>query len=409
MAKPISNPEKWSRDDFRLLVVLLLTIVYPLFVSSFYALYVFTMLPGWVASYSTILQVHDDGWYHYYWLVAALFWIFLCAVILPCFWDQRSRTQQLLALNEVGGPSYQANAETVQPPIIHVEESVSNKRVSVLSIKSRKSSDLSITKEIYQEEAEKKSLEKSRESLEKSRESLEKSYTSLERTNLTQSGDFLNEFIDSIQSEKLNTKEAECEVHVEEKENPEKNNSLDPEKEKEDGKQDFSDNQSLESSDSNEEANEPFIVPKKNVAKVENSKQDTSDSQSTDSSDSNEEANEPFIVPKENETKLQEATQEKIEETEALTEKPETLDEMDKPPEMRKKARPTIDVSQTADECYECSMPTPSSAEPKRPESNMVFLFVNPESAAAKENVIIEHEGDVTEATSDKDEKDIDN
>lgn len=382
MAKPISsNFQNWSKDDFRLLVVLLLTVIYPLFVASFYALYVFTLLPAWVSSVTTIQEAHHEGWYHYYWLVVALFWIFLCALILPCFWDPHSTTQQqLITMSESGGPSYPTKTESVQPSFIHVEESVSKKRVSVLSIKSRRSSDLTLEKEVYQEASESKtqeksreSLDKSRESLDKSRESLDKSCSSLERAKLTQSGEFLNDFIDCIQTEKQVTKEAECEVHVEEKEKLEKKDT------DENVKQDTSDSQSS----------------------------DSSTSQSSDSSDSSEEADEPDIVPERNEAKVLEATQEKIDESEALADKPETLEEMDKEPEMRKKARPTVDTSKSASELYECSMPTPLSAEAKRPESNMVFLFVNPESAATKEDVIIEHEGDVTPADPSKEEKDI--
>lgn len=421
MAKPIINPQKWTTDDFRLMVVLLLTVIYPLFVSSFFALYVFTLLPIWVTADYTLEQAHQEGWYHYYWVFAALLWVFLCALILPCFWDQHEKTQQAIDLTESGAPGYPTKPETVQP-FLHVEESVDNKRVSVLSLKSRNSS-LSIEKDICEEKEEKNSLEKSR-------ESLQKSCTSLERKKLTQSGEFLNEFIISIESEELKQKEAECEVHAEEKEDTEKKDTFDnadtgerlkdmeekidkdkkdedktDKDEKDEEKTDIKDKKGEEKTDKNKKDEEKTDKEKKDEDNAQEEKkkpnQETLDTQSTSSDSSESEANEPVIAPEKKE-KLLETHQEKIEEAEMLGESTEELEEANSTdPQIRKKARPTVDTSR-ASGCYECSMPTPKSADATRPESNMVFLFVNPDIADAQEDIIVEHEGEVQDACTQK-------
>lgn len=394
MAKPIVNPKKWTRDDYRLLVVLFLVVIYPIFAASFFALYVFILLPVMVDGNHTIHQAHQDGWYQYYWLFAALLWLLLCALILPCFWDKTKKPHHEIAMDNCESPSYTTKPVAVQP-FVRVEEGKEKQRCSIMTDKSQNSCE-SIENETCEEKAEKESFEKSKESLQKSCPSFD------EREKLTQSGEFLNDFIDSLESEELKKKEAECEVHAEEnKDNPnsgiQNKKGVDSDDDHNANEDSVTQDESSESSDKEDE-NIPQRYTGKNNDKVtqenlEKKKMGISCEDLPEAIDV-----EPIVVEKKKENQ-QEAVplhvnEEKTTESKLPEGQEETQEFDEVVPPLRQKARPTIDTSR-ASGYYECSMPTPKSADLKRPESNMVFLFVNPETLSAEEGVLVEHAGEV--------------
>lgn len=72
-----------DKDTFRLLIVLFLTLIYPVFAVSFFALYVTVLVPVLVESNYECRSCCC----HAYWVVVSLLWIILCAVVLPLFQD----------------------------------------------------------------------------------------------------------------------------------------------------------------------------------------------------------------------------------------------------------------------------------------------------------------------------------
>lgn len=373
MAKPLVNTKKWDQNDFRLLVVLLLIVVYPVFVLAFFALYVFVLLPLMLEDYygfpPSVGVPHRDGWYHFYWLFVSLLWLMLCAIILPCFQDKRSSVVSAIGMEIRESPDFPTKPHAVQP-YLKVEETKEKERFSILTEKSRGSS-ASIEKRACEEKAEKESLEKSRESLTET-SSLQK------RSKLVESGEFLNEYIDTLDYKKLNKEQAECEVHVEKS------------KEGNDTDSDSSVDEKPDSTD----------LPKKKDDSSVN-EEDSSDNEEQgsqgkkDEEKEKEDVIEPIVVKKQEATPLKEAYIKDDNPPEDIEEVEELKDLED--PVIRRKALPTIDTSK-ANESYECSMPTPSSAvESAKRESNVVFLFVNPDTVSSEEGVKVVHADKVEE------------
>lgn len=372
MAKPLVNTKKWDQNDFRLLVVLLLTVVYPVFVLAFFALYVFVLLPLMLEDYyglpPSVEIPHQDGWYHFYWLFVSLLWLMLCAFILPCFQDKRKPGVSAIGMEIRESPEFPTKTHAVQP-YLKVEETNEKERFSILTEKSRGSS-ASIEKGVCEEKADKESLEKSRESLTETN-SLQK------RSKLVESGEFLNEYIDTLDYK--NKEQAECEVHVE--------------KSKE-GNDTDSDSSADEKPDSTDLHN-------RSVNKEDSS--DDEDQASPGKKDEEKEKEETVIEPivvqkgydKQEAIPLKEAYI-KDDNPSEDSEEAEELKDLESPV-TRRKALPTIDTSK-ANESYECSMPTPKSAvDSAKRESNVVFLFVNPDTVDSEEGVKVVHAGKVEE------------
>lgn len=372
MAKPLVNTKKWDQNDFRLLVVLLLTVVYPVFVLAFFALYVFVLLPLMLEDYyglpPSVEIPHQDGWYHFYWLFVSLLWLMLCAFILPCFQDKRKPGVSAIGMEIRESPEFPTKTHAVQP-YLKVEETNEKERFSILTEKSRGSS-ASIEKGVCEEKADKESLEKSRESLMETN-SLQK------RSKLVESGEFLNEYIDTLDYK--NKEQAECEVHVE--------------KSKE-GNDTDSDSSADEKPDSTDFHN-------RSVNKEDSS--DDEDQASPGKKDEEKEKEETVIEPivvqkgydKQEAIPLKEAYI-KDDNPSEDSEEAEELKDLESPV-TRRKALPTIDTSK-ANESYECSMPTPKSAvDSAKRESNVVFLFVNPDTVDSEEGVKVVHAGKVEE------------
>lgn len=83
MVTSVSRRDLKDRDTFRLLLVLSLTFIYPVFILSFFGLYVTVLVP--------LLVENNHGserfYCHAYWLAVSLFWILLCMVVLPFLQD----------------------------------------------------------------------------------------------------------------------------------------------------------------------------------------------------------------------------------------------------------------------------------------------------------------------------------
>lgn len=379
MGKPLVNRDKWSQNDIRLLVVFFFTVIYPIFAAAFFALFIFVIMPA--------LSLTKGP--HIYWLVAALLWVLLCAVTLPCFQGMK-KSGQRIDMDCEEGPVYPTKPHTVQPHL-KIEEGDEKQRLSLLTNKSRSSSN-SIEKGVCEEKADK-------ESLEKSKETLEKSSASLDKAKITQSGEFLNECMGTLGTDNLQEKEAECQVHAEQ-ENKGGDQSRKHSVTDEEGKEDRSKNDDKEKSEKSDDVpqNNSETRDKDKIMEEENLEKRKVD-------DEPSEAVEPVIEP--NEIRQIEAITVQIEERKVLEssipEEDETAElDGDKSPVIRRKAIPNIDTSRTSG-YYECSMPTPKSAGGDRPESNMVFLYVNPDIAANEEDIIVNHEGEVQKELKDKD------
>ncbi|MPC21510.1 hypothetical protein E2C01_014499 [Portunus trituberculatus] len=201
-----------------------------------------------------------------------------------------------------------------------------------------------------------------KESLGKSKESLSKSTASLERKKLTQSGEFLNDFISTIDSNEVKKNETVCEIHTEKE------------------KVKLMDDQDHQS--------------KMDTKNAENHERK---SKTSESSCSDEE--EPFISTQETKS-LQTSSPLKI--NEAISEQHEEIGESemievdkidsDLPNIKREKAIPKIDTSRTSG-YYECSMPTPLSVESHGSQNNTVFLFINPETDTTEDDIHVVHGG----------------
>lgn len=223
-----------------------------------------------------------------------------------------------------------------------------------------------------------------KESLGKSKESLSKSTKSLERKKLTQSGEFLNDFMSTLDSEDVKN-ETVCEIHAEKSKNADNDNI-----EKEEVKL----------------VEEQEHQSKKKDAKITESHE----RKSTTSESSHSDEEEP-LMSTQNTKPLQSSSPLKI--NEAVAEQQEEIgeseiidvDSIDSNPAdtKRGKAIPTIDTSR-ASQCYECSMPTPMSVESHGSQNNTVFLFINPENKTTEDDIKVVHGGKV-EGSTDEDEE----
>lgn len=370
MAKSLlPNFKKWTTDEKRLLVILLLVLIYPVFVSAFYALYLFVLMPSWVPVHVSFEGAHHEGWYHIYWLFVTLFWVILCTLILPFFKKEKNKDMDLATIERA---PYEKRMHTEQ--VIKVE--VKDEKISQSSLS--KKSDNSIDN--IKDDDSDVDVEKE-ESFQRSKESLDKSYSSLERKKVTQSGEFLNEFITTIQSEESVQSEAVCQVHAEEKGSdsemtPKPAIKTTPEK------------YTKEASDTEEP-----LVKKESLAVKR------SDTSSDDSS--SDEDLETTKLTKCSHTssplKIHEATVEQQEAPEDI-EATEEVGKLDgDEPKKRKKATPTIDTSR-ASQCYECSMPTPKLVESAGSQNNTVFLYVNTDTAATEDSILVSHGGEVEDS-----------
>lgn len=389
MAKNLfPNFKKWTTDEKRLLVIMLLTLIYPLFITSFYALYILVILPAWVSPGTSFMQAHHDGWYHVYWLFVSVFWVILCGIILPFF--KKEKVQHVMSLEDVESLPHGRKMHT--EPVIKVEvkeDSPSVKSENSSTSLKKDSSDVDVEKE---------------ESLGRSRDSLSKSFSSLERKKVTQSGEFLNDFMCTIESEETVHTKTVCEVHAEENKAHDKSRSdsdqesLDKEGNRESTEVETSQQKNSEMAESREE---PSDNKKDHLKKGS----DTSSSEDS-SSDEDAESSAGTKVAERPQTssplKINEATVEQNEEAEDLevTEEVDKLDS-DVPQGRRKKATPTVDTSR-ASGYYECSLPAPMSADSSSAKNNTVFLFVNPDAAATEENILVSHGGEVEESAVKK-------
>lgn len=302
---------------------------------------------------------------HLYWLTASLLWLLLCLAILPCFGSKEAKREPV-GMDVQEGPMYATKPHAVQPFVkIEVDES---KRVSVLTHKSKGSSE-SIEKGICEEKAE-------REALEKPQEEFRKSSSFLEEGKLTQSGEFLNECMGSLEPDKPQEEEAECEVHIEREY---KELKLNLSAQKNDAEEMIQSNESTDSDDA--PPNEIHSIEEEILAEGTTEQKEYVDDAEGLDPDVKQNESDPLV--------LQEGD---IYESEILKDE-EVSEIQDGSPVKTRKPRPTVDTSR-ASGYYECSMPTPKSAS-DRPESNMVFLFVNPETAATEDDIIVNHQGEV--------------
>lgn len=357
------NFKRWTTDEKRLLVVFLLTLIYPVFVTSFYALYLFVLMPVMVPLQLSFKEAHHALWYHFYWLFVSLLWLFLCILILPFF--KKKSVQHAVTMSNI------ESSPLLQPAVrveIKKEDSQSN-----LSQKSENSSD-NIKKAISDSLSEK-------ESLGKSKESISKSITSMERKKLTQSGEFLNDFMSTIDSEDVKKNETVCEIHAE-KSKDEDNGNIEKEEVKLMDEQDHQSEKDIKNGETHErksktsesscsDKEEPFI-----------STQKTKPLQTL----SPLKVNEP-VYEQHNETEESEMIIDKI--------------ESDLPNKKRVKAIPKIDTSR-ASGYYECSMPTPMSVESHGSQNNTVFLFINPETETTEDDILVVHGGKKEDSADEK-------
>lgn len=385
MAKPLVNTKKWDQNDFRLLVVLLLTVVYPIFVSAFFALYVFILLPLMLEDYynvpPSIVAAHQDGWYHFYWLFVTLLWLLLCAIILPCFQDRKKGGVSTIGMEIRESPDFPTKPHAVQP-FLKVEETNEKERFSILTEKSQGSS-ASIEKGICEEKADKESLEKSRESLAETN-SLQK------RSKLVESGEFLNEYIDTLDYKKPMKEQAECEVHVE----VSKVGSDTDSDSSANGRPDYTETQNKKDDSS--------LYKESNKRDSSDKEEQASQEKKDEEKDDEESVLEPLITKKgydkQEAVPLKEAY---IKDDKPFEDSEEVEELKTESPVTRRKALPKVDTSK-ANESYECSMPTPKSAvESAKRESNVVFLFVNPDTVNSAEDVQVVHADKLEEEDSD--------
>lgn len=386
------NFEKWTTDEKRLLVILLLTLIYPVFVTSFYALYLFVILPSWVSPSTSFKDAHQKGWYHTYWVVVSMFWVIICFIILPLF--KKKKVHHALHMGNIESSPYGKKMHT--EAVIKIEVKDAEDSQSKSSRKSGDSSDSSVKDgsvlDVGKEE-----------SFERSRESLSKSCTSLERKKLTQSGEFLNDFMSTIKSEETAKTETVCEVHAEENKGHHKTGSDSDRESVEKEKNHQSPEISLKATEV--ETSQQKYSEDSNGSEGPSDKKKTHSKKDSDTSSedsSSDEDPETSVVTKEAKSpqvssplKISEAMVEQNEEVEILevTEEVDKLDS-DVPQGRRKKATPTVDTSR-ASGYYECSLPSPKPVESVGSQSNKVFLYVNPDAAATEENILLSHGGEV--------------
>lgn len=258
----------------------------------------------------------------------------------------------------------------------HVEDSQSN-----LSRKSENSTDNLKRDDSYLD------VEKE-DSYGRSRESLNKSCSSLERKKLTQSGEFLSDFMTTIHTEETVKSEIVCEVHAEENKYRDKVGE-------------DSDQESVEKERKQTSLEKKADTTEGPLGKKAHMEKDSNTSSENSSSDEDPETSVLLKEEKRLQTstplKINKATVEQQEDSEDLevTEDVDKLDS-DAPRGRHKKATPTIDTSR-ASGYYEYSLPTPKSVESSSSQNNTVFLFVNPDTAATEDSILLSHGGAVQE------------
>ena len=393
----LPNFKKWTIDERRLFVISLLTLIYPVFVTSFFALYLFVLMPAILSPSTSLKEAHQAGWYHYYWLFASILWIILCA---PVILFKKKNVQHEMNLANV-----ERSLHT--QPIIKVEERDEEGSQTNLSQKSNNSSN-NMKKAISD-------LESEKESLLQSRESLRQSSTFLDGKKLTQSGEFLNDCMSTIHSEDVENNETVCEIHAEEIKEADNGKIKNYEQEREmmDEQDHLLEKEDSEDETRNNKKDERTSVMKDvNIKELSNENKEGSlnSDNSSECSGSNEEI-EPFISPEKaihpqtsSPLKVNKAVVEQHEDAGEL-ESTEEVDKLDSnfPVVKREKGILSIDTSRTSG-YYECSMPTPKSVESQGSKNNTVFLFINPESADTEDSILVSHGGKVEDSTNEETE-----
>lgn len=382
----LPNFKNWDVDERRLLVIFLLTLIYPVFVSSFFALYIFVLLPVMLPLNFGRAKAHHEGWYHMYWLFVTSLWVVLCTLILPRF--KKEKVPQMMNL---------ANVESSTLLPVKVEVKDKDDSSSNLSQKSDNSTD-NIKKATSDLESERESLLKSKESLNKSSGSLDKRFS--------ESGDFLNDCMSTICPEDGKQNETVCDIHAEESDEDDIRKPKDHESDKEAGGNDSKkdEDDKVRSDLKGESTKEPVDKNKK-----ENGKKHSDASSENLVIDVEAEQTVSAQKTKAPQTssplKINEAVLDQQEDSGEL-EMAEEVDKLDSDnlAVKRGKARPSVDTSR-ASGYYECSMPTLKSAEMKGSQNNTVFLFINPETGAdTEDSILVSHGGEVEESEGEKTE-----
>ena len=102
-----------SAEKDRLIVVLSLTVLYPVIAGSFFVLFLFWVLPGALSTAGAPAAILSPGyWLHGYWLVTALIWLILLAILLPLMGN--ANPPRNVSYKRESGVSVKEDAEMTQ-------------------------------------------------------------------------------------------------------------------------------------------------------------------------------------------------------------------------------------------------------------------------------------------------------